>query len=217
MSKFDFNFSFSRYTIAAKCITWVGRCFLKTALVEFSSKRLASLEEMKIHSSFGSFSVSTTFSIALPTKPLPPVTRILYKIMSETAEMLWFLKNCALTLLSPISVPDDTVSECGVHNSKAPSGKKSAMSLKFAQVFTSTKIKSTAIAMKAWKNHATFHHRPKVSYFYLTLSSFFLSKELNLQFQNHYEHLWYGLVFRVFSQCYQLNWEYIGLFFHRDQ
>ena len=115
--------TFSRNTIAAKCITWVGRCFLKTALVEFSSKRLASLEERKIHSSFGSFSVSTTFSMALPTKPLPPVTRILCKIISEMKTINPFLwKNVCLPSYHPFCSAD-TVSECGVHQSKASTGK----------------------------------------------------------------------------------------------
>jgi len=67
------------YTIAARWITCVGRYFLKAALVDSSSRRLASLEERNTHSSLGCLSSWMTLSMPFPTKPLPPVTMIIWK------------------------------------------------------------------------------------------------------------------------------------------
>lgn len=91
--------------MAARWMTWVGLCCSNRALVSaaflgweilgFSTVegadggvpkqkptrsthvKSASLEDTKIHSSSGRPSPSaTTFSMALPTKPVPPVTRM---------------------------------------------------------------------------------------------------------------------------------------------
>ena len=71
--------TYDRLTMAAKCITCVGRYRLKISRVLSVSRRFTSLEDRNTHSSFSSFSPwFNTVSIALPTRPLPPVTNIIW-------------------------------------------------------------------------------------------------------------------------------------------
>uniref|UniRef100_A0A6B0TV26 Putative secreted protein n=1 Tax=Ixodes ricinus TaxID=34613 RepID=A0A6B0TV26_IXORI len=64
--------------MAAKWITCVGLCFANKASVSCLFVRSASLDETKTHFSSGRFSSHTTFSMALPTRPVPPVTRMTF-------------------------------------------------------------------------------------------------------------------------------------------
>ena len=71
--------TYDRLTMAAKWITCVGRYRLKISRVHSVSRRFTSLEDRNTHSSFSSFSPwFNTVSIALPTRPLPPVTNIIW-------------------------------------------------------------------------------------------------------------------------------------------
>ena len=65
-------------TIAARWMTCVGRCFLKTARVASRSSRSASFDDKNTHSSLAPWSSFTTVWMALPTRPLPPVTKIIF-------------------------------------------------------------------------------------------------------------------------------------------
>ena len=64
-------------TRAARCITMVGLTLSKRALADSYSARLASRLPAKVQCSPSGHSVAITSCIAIPTKPVPPVTRMI--------------------------------------------------------------------------------------------------------------------------------------------
>lgn len=82
---FCFIFANNPPTLAAKWITCVGFTLSKIASVSFLSLKSPSLEERKIHVSFGRGLARVYVLMAWPTRPEPPVTMMVDLVVPPTS------------------------------------------------------------------------------------------------------------------------------------